>query len=61
MLPKFNKMKTAPNLTGTLTRYQQIDLKDKFFNEELSAVGGSETTTTTNAARSKLRNWVDLT
>lgn len=42
MLPKFNKMKTAPNLTGTLARYQQIDLKDNFFNEELSAVGGSD-------------------
>jgi hypothetical protein len=42
LLPKFNKMKTAPNLTGTLARYQQIDLKDNFFNEELSAVGGSD-------------------
>jgi hypothetical protein len=35
-------MKTAPNLTGTLARYQQIDLKDNFFIEELSAVGGSD-------------------
>jgi hypothetical protein len=35
-------MKTAPNLTGTLARYQQIDLEDNFFNEELSAVGGSD-------------------
>jgi hypothetical protein len=35
-------MKTAPNLTGTLARYQQIDLKDNFFDEELSAVGGSD-------------------
>ena len=42
MLPKFNKMKTAPNLTGTLAHYQQIDLKDNFFNEELSAIGGSD-------------------
>lgn len=48
MLPKFNKMKTAPNLTGTLARYQQIDLKDNFFNEELSAVGGSDNNNNNN-------------
>jgi hypothetical protein len=35
-------MKTDPNLTGTLARYQQIDLKDNFFNEELLAVGGRD-------------------
>ena len=48
MLPKFNKMKTAPNLTGTMARYQQIDLKDNFFNEELSAVGGSDNNNNNN-------------
>lgn len=48
MLPKFNKMKTAPNLTGALARYQQIDLKDNFFNEELSAVGGSDNNNNNN-------------
>jgi hypothetical protein len=41
-------MKTAPNLTGTLARYQNIDLKDNFFNEELSAVAGVDSNNDNN-------------
>jgi hypothetical protein len=48
LLPKFNKMKTAPNFTGALTRYQNIDLKDNSFNEELSAVGGIDSNNDNN-------------